>query len=88
MLALGLAGALATLNPAALPWACPQLLTWIPFVVLGTRQRPPPVALPVPQPDLDKLRALARGFWAQYEASGGQSRRFRRRTWPWGSWRR
>ncbi|MFL5356477.1 hypothetical protein [Archangium sp.] len=66
-LALGLAGALAAFNPSALPWACPQLLAWIPFVVLSLRERPTPVAVPVPPPALDRLRALARDSWERYE---------------------
>ncbi|WPB73720.1 hypothetical protein KYC5002_32355 [Archangium violaceum] len=67
VVALGLGGALAAFNPAALPWACPQLLTWIPFVVLSLRRRPAPVAMPVPPPALDRLRALARSSWERYE---------------------
>lgn len=72
LLALGLAGALAALNPSALPWACPQLLAWIPFVVLSLRERPTPVELPVPPPMLDRLRALARSSWERYEANSGE----------------
>ncbi|QRO02200.1 hypothetical protein JRI60_25885 [Archangium violaceum] len=71
VLALGWVAVVAVFNPRSLPWACPLLLAWTPFVVLirqGGGVATPPLVLE--SEELARLRALARRSWALYEHMG------------------
>jgi hypothetical protein len=65
-----IAGALAWRAPLALPWAAPLLLIWIPAVMLSLRAPPPRPGQEVPPPETERLRALARQAWEQYQQDG------------------
>ncbi|NPC83086.1 hypothetical protein HPC49_33305, partial [Pyxidicoccus fallax] len=67
VLTLGIGGALAVVNPWALPWAAPLLLAWTPMLVMLVRQ-PAPAAVAGPAHP-EQLRSLARSCWELYEAS-------------------
>ncbi|MBE4748811.1 hypothetical protein G4177_11625 [Corallococcus sp. ZKHCc1 1396] len=66
VLTLLIGGALWRANPAALPWAAPLLLGWIPLAAFARTARAPR-ALPSHAADGD--RALAKRVWERFEAS-------------------
>ncbi|WP_164002744.1 hypothetical protein [Pyxidicoccus caerfyrddinensis] len=69
VMTLGIGGALAVLNPWALPWAAPVLLSWTPMLVMLVRQGRPAAAVAAPPAQVEQLRTLARGCWELYEQS-------------------
>ncbi|SEM13125.1 cyclic beta-1,2-glucan synthetase [Stigmatella aurantiaca] len=69
VLSLLILGVLGGFKPAALPWALPLLLAWLPLLALNARkpQTASPGPLAVLSPGIEPMRVLARRSWAFYE---------------------
>ncbi|RKH97022.1 hypothetical protein [Corallococcus sp. AB038B] len=62
LLALVIAGALATMNPGSLPWASPMLVAWVPLLVFARKDR----AAPPLEEGQGAPAELARRCWTLY----------------------
>lgn len=82
VLSLLILGALGGFNPAALPWALPLLLAWLPLIAWkgNKAQTASPGALAALSPGIAPLRVLARRSWAFYEHLDTTGRELPRHT--------